>query len=348
MERKITRKVKVGNLIIGGGSPVSVQSMLSCHADDVQANVQQAVSLQEAGCDIIRVSVPALKNVELVEAIKKSVDIPLVADIHFDWKIALACVDAGVDKIRINPGNIGTEDKIKAVANACVAKGVPIRIGVNGGSLEQDILAKHGSPTAEALFESAMRHVALLENHGFNDIIISLKSSNVPTMVSAYRLLSCNCDYPLHLGVTEAGIFRVGLVKNAMGIGTLLMEGIGDTLRVSLTAEPEKEVQSGFDILRAAGYPVKGAEVISCPTCGRTNIDVEKIATEVEQRLSGYGKNIKVAVMGCVVNGIGEGKEADIGIAGGKDSAVLFIKGEKVRVLKGNYVEELVAEVLKL
>lgn len=346
--RRKAREVKIGNLCIGGQNPVVVQSMLAVPAADIAGNVTEAQRLQQAGCGIVRVSVPTLRDVALIPAIKAAVSMPLVADIHFDYRIAVAAVEAGVDKIRINPGNIGSDDKVAAVVAACKKAGVPIRIGVNGGSLEKDLLEKFGSPTPQALVESALRHMRLLEKHNFYDIVISIKSSNVPTMVEAYRLLAAQCDYPLHLGVTEAGTFRMGLVKNAMGIGTLLLEGIGDTLRVSLTDKPETEVRAGYDILRAAGLPVKGAEIISCPTCGRTNIPVAQIAAEVEERLVGLGKNVKVAVMGCVVNGLGEGREADIGIAGGVNSAVLFVKGEKVRTLHGNYVEELVAEIDKL
>ncbi len=346
--RRHTRKVKIGDVFIGGDAPVVVQSMLSCPVDDVAANVRQAKALQDAGCGIIRVTVPHIDNVPLINAIKKEVSIPLVADIHFDYRIAIACVEAGVDKIRLNPGNIGGKDRVKSVVTACKEYGVPIRIGVNGGSLEKDLLEKYGGPVSEALVESVLGHVRLLEEENFTDIVLSLKSSHVPTMVQAYRQLAEKCDYPLHLGVTEAGTWRVGLVKNAMGIGALLLDGIGDTLRVSLTAEVEKEVQAGYDILRAAGHFVPGPEVISCPTCGRTVIPVAEVAQQVQERLQGCKKSLKVAVMGCVVNGIGEGKQADIGIAGGKDSAVLFVKGEKVRTLYGDYVEQLLAEIEKM
>ena len=272
---------------------------------------------------------------------------PVVADIHFDYKAALACAEAVVDKIRINPGNIGSDEHVREVADACRKRGIPIRIGVNGGSLEKNILAKHGGVTPEALCESALYHVALLEKHDFDNIVISIKSSNVPVMMQAYRLISAQCSYPLHIGVTEAGTYRMGLIKSAMGIGGLLMEGIGDTLRVSLTDEPEKEVQAGYDILRAAGYPVAGPEIVSCPTCGRTNIDVAGIANEVERRLRERGctRSIKVAVMGCVVNGPGEAKGADIGIAGGKDCAMLFVKGQQKRMLRGDIVGELIREI---
>ncbi len=346
--RKIKREVKIGNLTIGGNNPVAVQTMLCVPIKDIEGNVAQARRVAEAGCQILRASVPTLEDVRIVDAVKSAVDIPFVADIHFDYRIALACVDAGADKIRINPGNIGADENVRAVARACNAKNIPIRIGVNAGSLEKNILAKYGAPVPEALVESALYHVRLLEKHDFNNIVISIKSSNVPTMMQAYRMLSERCDYPLHLGVTEAGTYRMGLIKSGMGIGGLLLEGIGDTLRVSLTDEPEKEVQAGFDILRAAGHAVGGPEIISCPTCGRTNIQVAAIADEVEKRLKGYKKPVKVAVMGCVVNGPGEAREADIGIAGGKDEALLFIRGEKVRMLRGDIVGQLVEEIYKL
>ena len=346
--RQVKREVKVGNLILGGNHPVAVQTMLNAHAKNVQANVEQAVRVAEAGCQILRFSVPTMEDVQLVEAIKNAVDIPLVADIHFDYRIALECVAAGIDKVRINPGNIGSDDRVKQVVQACQSKNIPIRIGVNAGSLEKEVLAKYGAPVPQALVESAMYNVRLLEKYDFNDIIISIKSSNVRNMMEAYRLLNEQCDYPLHVGVTEAGTYRMGLIKSGMGIGGLLLEGIGDTLRVSLTDEPEKEVQAGFDILRAAGHAVNGPEIISCPTCGRTNIQVAEIANEVERRLKGYKKPVKVAVMGCVVNGPGEAREADIGIAGGKDEALLFIRGEKIRMLRGDIVGQLIEEVYKL
>ena len=305
MERVRKREVQIGKVRIGGDNPIAVQTMLNVPVADIAGNVAQARRVAEAGCQILRASVPTLEDVRIVDAVKNAVDIPFVADIHFDYRIALACVDAGADKIRINPGNIGADDRVKAVANACNGKNIPIRIGVNAGSLEKEILARYGAPTPQALVESALYHVRLLEKHDFNNIVISIKSSNVPTMMEAYRLLSEACDYPLHVGVTEAGTYRMGLIKSGMGIGGLLLQGIGDTLRVSLTDEPEKEVQAGYDILRAAGYPVAGPEIISCPTCGRTNIPVAKIAQEVEERLRGYHKPVKVAVMGCVVNGPG-------------------------------------------
>lgn len=346
--RQLKREVKVGNLVLGGNHPIAVQTMLNVPSKDIEKNVEQAVKVAQAGCQILRFSVPTLEDVALIQAIKKQVDIPLVADIHFDYRIALECVAAGIDKVRINPGNIGDSDRIKQVVQACQAKNIPIRIGVNAGSLEKEVLAKYGAPVPQALVESAINHVRLLEKHDFNNIILSIKSSNVKTMMESYQLLSQQCDYPLHLGVTEAGTYRMGLIKSGMGIGGLLLQGIGDTLRVSLTDLPEKEVEAGYDILRAAGYAVDGVEIISCPTCGRTNIQVKEIADEVEARLKGYKKPIKVAVMGCVVNGPGEAREADIGIAGGKEEALLFIRGEKVRMLRGDIVGQLVEEVYKL
>ncbi len=346
--RMLRKEVKIGNITIGGNHPIAVQSMLNRPISDIAGNVAQAKSLAAAGCQIIRVTVPHEQDAKVVAAIKEAVDLPLVADIHFDYRAAIAAAEAGADKIRINPGNIGGDDRVAAVVQACKAKGLPIRIGVNAGSLEKDLLAQYGAPTPEALCESALRHVAILQRHDFDNIVISIKSSHVPTVLAAYRLLAQRCDYPLHIGVTEAGTYRMGLIKSAMGIGGLLLDGIGDTLRVSLTDAPEKEVQAGFDILRAAGFAVPGPEIISCPTCGRTNIDIAKIAQEVEERLHGCKKQIKVAVMGCVVNGPGEAKEADIGIAGGVDSAVLFIKGQQIRTLRGDIVGQLIDEIEKL
>ena len=346
--RKLRREVKIGTLAIGGDNPIAVQSMLNVPIRDLAGNVAQAKRLEAAGCQIIRVTVPSAEDARVVSAIKEQVALPLVADIHFDYRAAIAAAEAGADKIRINPGNIGGDDRVAAVVKVCKAKRLPIRIGVNAGSLEKDLLQKYGSPTPEALCESAMRHMRILERHDFEDIVISIKSSHVPTVIAAYRLLAQRCDYPLHIGVTEAGTYRMGLIKSAMGIGGLLLDGIGDTLRVSLTDEPEKEVEAGFDILRAAGFEVLGPEVVSCPTCGRTNIKVAEIAQEVERRLKGCKKPIKVAVMGCVVNGPGEAREADIGIAGGVDSAVLFIKGQQVRTLHGDIVGQLIEEIGRL
>ena len=348
MLRRQTKVIPIGNIKIGGSYPVAIQSMTNTKTEDVGATVNQILALEKAGCEIIRCAVPTMEAAKALSEIKKQIHIPLVADIHFDYKVALACAEAGVDKIRINPGNIGDDAHVGEVASACRARGIPIRIGVNGGSLEKEILAKYGKVTPEALVESAMYHVSLLERHDFNDIVISIKSSNVPVVVEAYRQLSLRCDYPLHVGVTEAGTYRMGLIKSAMGIGTLLLEGIGDTIRVSLTDEPEKEVRAGFDILRAAGHFVPGPEVVSCPTCGRTNINVAQIASEVEERLRGCNKPIKVAVMGCVVNGPGEARGADIGIAGGKDCAMLFVRGQQARMLRGNIVDELCEEIERL
>ena len=350
MERQLKREVKIGSVTIGGTNPVAVQTMLNVPIRNVEGNVAQAKRVAALGCQILRASVPTLADVRIVEAIKNAVDIPIVADIHFDYRIALACVEAGADKIRINPGNIGSDENVRAVARACNAKNIPIRIGVNAGSLEKEILARYGAPTPEAMVESAMYHVRLLEKHDFNNIVISIKSSNVPRMMAAYRLLSQQCDYPLHVGVTEAGTYRMCLIKSGMGIGGLLLDGIGDTIRVSLTDEPEKEVLAGLDILRAAGHKVPGPEIISCPTCGRTNIPVANIAQQVEEELRrrGFNRSIKIAVMGCVVNGPGEAREADIGIAGGKDEALLFIKGERIRMLRGDIVGQLVDEVCRL
>ena len=350
MVRQPKRTVKIGNVTIGGNEPIAVQTMLNVPIQDVQGNVEQAKRVAKAGCQIVRVTVPTPADAAVVAAIKEAVDIPVVADIHFDYRAALAAVDAGADKIRINPGNIGSDDRVKAVADACNAKNIPIRIGVNGGSLEKHILAKYGAPVPEAMVESALYHVQLLEKHDFDNIVISIKSSNVPRMMAAYRMLSAKTDYPLHVGVTEAGGNRMGLIKSGMGIGGLLLEGIGDTLRVSLTDEPENEVLAGYDILRAVGYAVAGPEIISCPTCGRTQYPMMEIAREVEERLraDGFKKPLKIAIMGCIVNGPGEASDADIGIAGGKDEALLFIRGQRVRMLKENIVDQFIDEIYKL
>ena len=330
-ERRKTKQVKVGNLLIGGGAPVSVQSMLNVEAHDIAGNVRQAKALERAGCQIIRAAVPDLAAVPTIAALKEALTVPVVADIHFNHKIALACVDAGVDKIRINPGNIGADENVKAVANACKANGIPIRIGVNSGSVEKEILKKYGAPTPAAMAESAMYHVRLLEKYDFDDIVISIKSSNVGNMIEAYKLVAAQCDYPLHLGVTESGTVRMGIIKSAVGIGALLTQGIGDTIRVSLTADPVKEVDAGFDILASIGLLPDRPTLVSCPTCGRTKIDLIGLANAVEERLRHVHKPITVAVMGCVVNGPGEAKEADIGIAGGDGCGLLFQKGEILR-----------------
>ena len=349
MNRKITRTVYVGGVKIGGGNSISIQSMCNTDTRDADATVKQILSLEEAGCEIIRVAVPDDEAAEAVGKIKKMIHIPLVADIHFDYRLALECIKNGVDKVRINPGNIGSRERVKLVADAAKAKGIPIRIGVNGGSLEKDLLEKYGSPTADALVESAMRHVEILDDVNFKDIVVSIKVSNVPVMLEAYRKFSAKTDIPLHVGVTESGTERMGTIKSSIGIGTLVSEGIGDTVRVSLTADPVREVYAAKDILRVLGERKNGIEFVSCPTCGRTRIDLISIASEVEKRLAGIDKPIKVAVMGCVVNGPGEARDADIGIAGGNGEGIIFKKGEILRKVPENMiVEELVKEVEKL
>lgn len=348
-ERRKSRQVFVGGVKIGGDAPISVQSMLNKPAHDIEGNVSQAKEFEAAGCEIIRVSVPDIQAVKTVEALKENITIPVVADIHFDYKLALESVAAGVDKVRINPGNIGSDDRVKAVADACKAKNVPIRIGVNSGSVEKEILARYGAPTPMAMAQSAMYHVKLLEKYDFNDIVISIKSSNVKTMIEAYETVAEMCEYPLHLGVTEAGTQRMGLVKSAAGIGSLLAHGIGDTIRVSMTDDPVNEVFAGFDILKALDMKADTPYLISCPTCGRTKIDLIPIVNEVEKRLADVKKDIKVAIMGCVVNGPGEAKEADIGIAGGDGCGLLFKKGEIIRKIdEDKLVDELMAEIEKL
>ena len=331
---KETRKVKAGNLYIGGGSDVSVQSMLSVPVHDIEGNVTQARRLESAGCDIVRVTVPDKEALKTVEALKKNITIPLVADIHFDYRLALDSVAAGVDKVRINPGNIGDDEKVRLVANACRNAGVPIRIGVNSGSLEKGILAKHGGVTPEALVESGLYHISLLEKFDFNDIVLSLKSSDTNIMYKAYELAAEKCSYPLHLGVTEAGTENMGVIKSAAGIGGLLLRGIGDTIRISLTDDPVKEIEAGIKLLKAIDLRKGGIRFVSCPTCGRTKIDLIGIAKEAEKRLADVKKDITVAIMGCVVNGPGEASAADIGIAGGDGCGVLFKKGQIVRKLK--------------
>lgn len=346
MERRFTRTVKAGNVEIGSGSKITVQSMLNVLAHDIEGNVAQAVELEKAGCEIVRLTVPDVEAVKTLYAVKNAVKIPVVADIHFDYKCALESVAAGVDKIRINPGNIGSDDRIKAVADACRQKNIPIRIGVNSGSLEKDLLKKYGHVTPEALCESALRHASLLEKFDFNDIVISIKSSDVPTMVAAYRLVAQQCDYPLHLGVTEAGTRHMGMLKSAAGIGALLLDGIGDTIRVSLTADPVAEVAAGFDILKAVGIKKDCPQIVSCPTCGRTKIDLISLAEKVERELANVHKPIKVAVMGCAVNGPGEAKEADIGVAGGDGYGLIFKHGEILKKVPENeIVEELLKEI---
>ena len=345
MVRKQTKQVSAGTLKIGGGAPISVQSMLNVPADDIAGSVAQAKALEAAGCELIRAAIPDQNAVRLIEAIKKEVQVPLVADIHFDYRLALESAAAGVDKIRINPGNIGGEDRVKAVAEACRVRKIPIRIGVNSGSLEPHILEKYGKPTPEALCESALYHASLLEKFDFTDIVLSIKSSNVETMIRAYELASEACAYPLHLGVTEAGTARMGMLKSAIGIGSLLQRGIGDTIRVSLTADPVEEVFAGKDILKALGL-CGGVKLVSCPTCGRTKIDLIALAKKVEAALAGCPKDLTVAVMGCVVNGPGEAREADIGIAGGDGVGLLFRKGKIIKkVPEEELLEALLAEV---
>lgn len=345
-EHRKSRLVRVGRVPIGGGSPVTVQSMLSIPSTDVAGNVEQAKRLEKAGCEILRVAVPDEAALELIPALKAAVQIPLVADIHFDWRLALGAVKAGIDKIRLNPGNIGGPERVRAVAAACGERHIPIRIGVNSGSVERELLQKYGGPTPEALTESAFSHVKLLEDCGFYDIVVSLKASDVPTMIAAYELMARRCDYPLHLGVTEAGTERMGVVKSAVGIGSLLTRGIGDTIRVSLTADPEREVAAAFDILEAAGLRRGRPELICCPTCGRTRIDLIGLAGQVEKRLAGIRQPLKVAVMGCAVNGPGEAREADIGIAGGDGEGLIFKKGRILRkVPEDRLLDELMKEV---
>ena len=349
MERRKSRKIKLGNTTLGGDSPVLVQSMLNVPSTNIDGSVAQAKALAAAGCQVIRFAIPDEAALDLIEPIKNAVDVPLVADIHFNYRLALGAAERGIDKIRINPGNIGSDDRVKAVADICREKQIPIRIGVNSGSLEKHILARYGAPTPEAMVESAMYHAALLEKFDFNDIVISIKSSNVPTMIAAYEMAAQRCDYPLHLGVTEAGTERMGIIKSAAGIGSLLCHGIGDTIRVSLTDDPVKEVFAAMDILKAIGLKNDSPYLIACPTCGRTRIDLGGLAKQVEEKLRDVHKPIKVAVMGCVVNGPGEAREADIGIAGGDGEGLLFKKGQILRkVPEDQLLTELMKEIDKL
>ena len=347
--RRKTRQVRAGSVMIGSDAPVTVQSMLNVIASDAAGNIRQAVALEQAGCEIVRMSVPDQAAVRSFGQVREHISIPLVADIHFDYRMAIESVAAGADKIRINPGNIGDESRVKQVVDACRTAGVPIRIGVNSGSVEREILAKYGGPTPQALVDSALHHAAILEKFDFYDTVISIKSSSVPDMVQAYRLAAQQCGYPLHLGVTEAGTAHMGLIKSAAGIGSLLMDGIGDTIRVSLTADPVQEVYAGHDILNALGLRTDRPQLVSCPTCGRTKIDMIAIAGEVEKRLADCHKPIKVAVMGCAVNGPGEAREADIGIAGGDGCGLIFKKGEILRkVPEDQIVDELMKEIEKM
>lgn len=349
MKTKSTKKIKIGGVTIGGGEPVAIQSMTNTDTRDFKSTVSQILKLEAAGCEIIRCAVPDMQAAESFGKIKKEIHIPLVADIHFDYKLALKCIKNGADKIRINPGNIGSRERVKAVVDAAKDSGVPIRIGVNGGSLEKDLLEKYKSPTADALVESALRHAAILDELNFSDIAISIKTSDVPTTIEAYRKLSDMCDYPLHVGVTEAGTLKGGIIKSAVGIGTLLSEGIGDTIRVSLTADPIEEIYAAKDILNVLGLRNQGVKFVSCPTCGRTQLNLIKIANEVENRLKDVDKNITVAVMGCAVNGPGEAREADIGIAGGKGEGLIFSHGKIIKKVSENMlVDALMNEIEKL
>lgn len=340
----MTKAIQVGGITVGGGAPISIQSMTNTRTDDVKATLSQIRALAAAGCDIVRVAVPDMAAAKAVGKIKENCPLPLVVDIHFDYKLALEAIAAGADKVRINPGNIGGADKVKAVADACRQRGIPIRIGVNGGSLEKELLAKYGRVCPEAMVESAFGHIRLLQQFDFDDICVSLKSSSVPITMKAYQLMSQQSNYPLHIGVTEAGTVRMGTLKSAVGIGGLLALGIGDTMRVSLSADPVQEVYAAREILKAAGIRREGAELVSCPTCGRTRIDLIALANEVEERLKGVDKPITVAVMGCVVNGPGEASAADCGIAGGVGEGLLFKKGQIIKkVPQDQLVDELFA-----
>lgn len=347
--RRNCKKIKIKDMYIGGDSPILIQSMTNTDTRDIKATVNQITELKNAGCEIVRVAVPDLQAAEAIKEIKPNIDIPLVADIHFDYKLALKSMENGVDGLRINPGNIGSELKIKEVANCASYYNVPIRVGVNSGSLEKDLLKKYGSPTPEALVESALRNVRLLEKYNFFNIVISVKSSNVIKNIESYRILAKETEYPLHLGVTEAGTAFSGTIKSAIGIGSLLCDGIGDTIRVSLTGSPIDEIKVAKEILKDCGIRKEGIEIISCPTCGRTNIDLISIAKEAEKRLSSINKPIKVAIMGCAVNGPGEAREADLGIAGGSGEGVIFKKGEIIRkVPEEKLLDALMEEIAKL
>lgn len=346
MEKKLTRKIKVGNLYVGGDSPISVQSMTNTQTSDVKSTVSQIKLLEEAGCDIVRVAVPDIDAAMAIKEIKKGINIPLVADIHFDYKLALLAMENGVDKIRLNPGNIGARSNVEKVVAMAKEREIPIRIGVNSGSLSKKALEKYGGVCAGAMVESALEHVRILEDLNFYDIAISIKASNVPLTIEAYRKMSEVSNYPLHLGVTESGTSYRGTIKSSVGIGCLLAEGIGDTIRVSLTSDPVEEVKTGIEILKSLEIRKGGVEFISCPTCGRTKVDLIRIANEVEEKLKDFEGNIKIAIMGCAVNGPGEAREADIGIAGGDKEALIFKKGEVIKkVPQENVVEELMKEI---
>ena len=349
MERRLTRQLEVGKVKVGGGAPIAVQSMTNTKTSDPVATLEQINRLAEAGCDIVRCAVPDMAAAEGLKTIVKESPIPVIADIHFDYKLALAAIEAGVDGLRLNPGNIGGNDRVAAVVEAAKKRNVPIRIGVNAGSLPKDLLEKYGHPTPEALVEAAWRHIRILEEMDYKNIKISLKAHDVPLTLAAYRLMASQCDYPLHVGITEAGTVNSGIIKSAVGIGTLLAEGIGDTIRVSLTGDPVREVKVGFEILKSLGLREYGPTLISCPTCGRTQINLEKLALEVERRLAEITEPITVAVMGCVVNGPGEAREADVGIAGGINEGLIFRKGEVLKkVAEADIIDELFAEIDKI
>ena len=349
MERRLTRQLEVGKVMVGGGAPIAVQSMTNTKTSDPVATLEQINRLAEAGCDIVRCAVPDMAAAEGLKTIVKESPIPVIADIHFDYKLALAAIEAGVDGLRLNPGNIGGNDRVAAVVEAAKKRNIPIRIGVNAGSLPKDLLEKYGHPTPEALVEAAWRHIRILEEMDYKNIKISLKAHDVPLTLAAYRLMASQCDYPLHVGITEAGTVNSGIIKSAVGIGTLLAEGIGDTIRVSLTGDPVREVKVGFEILKSLGLREYGPTLISCPTCGRTQINLEKLALEVERRLAEITEPITVAVMGCVVNGPGEAREADVGIAGGINEGLIFRKGEVLKkVAEADIIDELFAEIDKI
>ncbi|MBQ7759829.1 MAG: flavodoxin-dependent (E)-4-hydroxy-3-methylbut-2-enyl-diphosphate synthase [Acidaminococcaceae bacterium] len=349
MERRVTRQLEVGKVKVGGSAPVAVQSMTNTKTSDPVATLEQIHRLAEAGCDIVRCAVPDMAAAEGLKTIVAQSPIPVIADIHFDYKLALAAIEAGVDGLRLNPGNIGGNDRVAAVVEAAKKRNIPIRIGVNAGSLPKDILEKYGHPTAEALVEAAWRHIRILEEMDYRNIKISLKAHDVPLTLAAYRLMAGQCDYPLHVGITEAGTVNSGIIKSAVGIGTLLAEGIGDTIRVSLTGDPVREVKVAFEILKSLGLREYGPTLISCPTCGRTQINLEKLALEVEKRLAEISEPITVAVMGCVVNGPGEAREADVGIAGGINEGLIFRKGQVLKkVAEADIIDELFAEIEKI
>ncbi|AID44681.1 4-hydroxy-3-methylbut-2-en-1-yl diphosphatesynthase [Candidatus Arthromitus sp. SFB-mouse-Japan] len=346
MDRILKKEVRIGNVMIGGCNPIAIQSMTNTNTKDVNATINQINVLEKEGCNIVRIAITDNQEVDCISKIKKNTNIPLVADIQFDYRIALACIKNGIDKVRINPGNIGNEDKIREVVNACEEYGVPIRIGVNGGSLQKDILSRYGKKTTDALVESALKNVDLLEKFGFRNIVISVKSSDVEMMIESYKKISSAVDYPLHLGVTEAGLFLSGAVKSSIGIGTLLHNGIGDTIRVSLTDDPVNEVKVSKEILKSLNIYNKGVNLISCPTCSRTKFNLIDLANKVEQLTKDIDKNITIAVMGCAVNGPGEAREADIGVAGGNGEGLIFKKGEILRKVKEEYLlDELKKEI---